>query len=273
MLSVDPSAWHTLHMATGRGRTPDDVDRHVESWLATLRSENTRVAYRRDLVVFLAWLRAAGAAPRTVTVAHVERFAEHLSDEGSSGATVRRRMAAVTSFYRHAGVAWSMANPATAADRPATEAVTPDVTLTAAEAAAVWKAANELGAKTASVVGLVLLDGFKAHELLRLDVADLRRVGTGYAVVAPGATSAPDLLDPRTATALRRYLGARRTGPLLYGDNPTRTPARLTRYGVDYLVKRAAERSGVATPISVNVLRNTQAAGRTAGAVNSPRAR
>ena len=49
------------------------------------------------------------------------------------------------------------------------------------------------------------------------------------------------------------------TGPLLLGDNPTRTPARLTRYGVDYLVRRAAERSGVSKPVTVNVLRNTRA--------------
>jgi integrase/recombinase XerD len=252
------------------GAPSGDLDTRVESWLASLHSDNTRAAYRRDLVVFLAWLQSVQVPPRRVTVAHVERFAHHLDDEGSSDATVRRRMAAVASFYRHAGPAWSMANPATEADRPAAAPDVPAVVLTPAEASAVCKAANELGPKTAVVVGFVLLDGFKSHELLKLDAADLRRVGNAYSVVdddAPGG-AAPAPLDPRTSAALRRYVGSRRAGPLLLGDNPTRTPARLTRYGVDYLVRRAAERSGVSTPISVNVLRNTQAAGRTAMAVH-----
>ena len=67
-------------------------------------------------------------------------------------------------------------------------------------------------------------------------------------------------LEARTVAALRDYLAGRRNGPLLYGDNPTREPARLTRFGVDYLVKRTAERSGVRATVTVNVLRHTQSA-------------
>lgn len=263
MLSVNPPACQNDRVG---GTSIDDVDRRVDAWLASLRSDNTRAAYRRDMVVFRQWLHASRLSPRKVTVGHVERFAEHCADGGESDATVRRRMAAVTSFYRHVGGSWSMPNPATDADRPVAGPEAPAPVLTPAQAAAVWKAATDLGSKAASVVGLVLLDGLKSHELLRLDAADLRRTaGGGFSVAVPGrAESSPVTLDGRTVAALRRYLAGRRTGPLLYGDNPTREQARLTRYGVDYLVRRTAEQSGVTASVTVNVLRNTQSAARRA---------
>lgn len=237
----------------------DDLDSRVESWLATLRSENTRAAYRRDLLVFAQWLRLVRLQPRKVTVAQVEQFADHCVGAGDSDATIRRRMAAVTSFYRHAGPTWSAANPGTDADRPAAAPDIPPVVLSVDDADAVWRAASALGPKTAAIVGLVLLDGFKTHELLRLDVDDLHRVGTGFSVLVAGRPGSARVgLHPRTAAALRRYLGDRRTGPLLYGDNPTREKARLTRYGVDYLVRRTAASAGLTTQVTVNVLRNTQ---------------
>jgi integrase/recombinase XerD len=237
----------------------DDLEAKVEAWLESLRSDNTRAAYRRDLVVFGRWVRSLALHPRKVTAAQVEQFADHCAGAGDSDATVRRRMAAVTSFYRHAGTSWSSSNPGTAADRPAPSPDAAVVALSAADADAVWSAAVSLGPKTATLVGLVLLDGFKAHELLRLDVGDLQRVGAGYAVRVGGQDGSTHVrLDPRTSAALRRYLGDRRAGPLLYGDNPTRERARLTRYGVDYLVRRTAVSAGLATPVTVNVLRHTQ---------------
>ena len=206
MLSVNPSAWHTGAVASAHA---DDTDTRVQAWLASLQSDNTRAAYRRDLVVFLAWLQSVRVAPRKVTVTHVERFARHLDDQGSSDATVRRRMAAVASFYRHAGPAWSMANPATDADRPAAGPDAPAAVLTPAEAAAVWKAATELGSKTALVVGLVLLDGYKTHELLRFDAADLRRVGDVYSVVDANAPAGapPEPLDAADVGSLASLHG------------------------------------------------------------------
>ncbi len=256
MWSVNRNPWHTRDVTSIRR---DDLETSVESWLATLRSDNTRAAYRRDLAVFGQWVRSARLQPRKVTVAQVEQFADHCTDAGESDATVRRRMAAVTSFYRHAGTTWAVVNPGVTADRPAATPEAAAVVLSGADAEALWRAALSLGPKTAVLVSLVLHDGFKAHELLRLDADDLHRSGGVCSVRVPGRAGAARVpLDPRTAAALRRHLGERRTGPLLYGDNPTRERARLTRYGVDYLVRRAAQAAGLATPITVNVLRNTQ---------------
>ena len=56
MLSVNRKPWHTRDVT---GVQHDDLEVSVESWLATVRSGNTRAAYRRDLVVFARWVRSA----------------------------------------------------------------------------------------------------------------------------------------------------------------------------------------------------------------------
>lgn len=187
MWSVNRNPWHTRDVTSIRR---DDLETSVESWLATLRSDNTRAAYRRDLVVFGQWVRSARLQPRKVTVAQVEQFADHCTDAGESDATVRRRMAAVTSFYRHAGTTWAVVNPGVTADRPAATPEAAAVVLSGADAEALWRAALSLGPKTAVLVSLVLHDGFKAHELLRLDADDLHRSGGVCSVRVPGRAGA-----------------------------------------------------------------------------------
>ena len=62
-------------------------------------------------------------------------------------------------------------------------------------------------------------------------------------------------LHPDTAELLTVYLGKRRRGPLLLSEHRARLAERLTRFGVDYIVKQAAETAGIAGPISANTLR------------------
>jgi hypothetical protein len=39
------------------------------------------------------------------------------------------------------------------------------------------------------------------------------------------------------------------------GDNPTRRGSRLTRFGVDYLVKKVGQAAELSFPLTVNALR------------------
>jgi integrase len=171
---------------------------------------------------------------------------------------VHRRLSALSSFYRHA--AGAAGNPVEGAARPAAPDPASD-TLSTAEAARLWAAACRLGPKTASLVGLVLLDGLKTSEVLPLDVGDVR-FGRATATVAIQRRDAPTPVAAQTAVVLRRYVGPRRSGPLFVGDNPTRDPARLTRFGVDYLVKRAGAEAGLDAPLTVNTLRRSSPATR-----------
>ena len=230
----------------------------LDAWLASFSSAHTQAAYRRDLVVFHSWLAHREVTVQRASTDDVQQFGDDRLRDGESAATVQRRLSSVSSFYRHAGPAFAAVNPAVATVRPA-DAQRVDVQLSSTQAADVWRAAITLGPRTAVLIGLVLHDGMKSHEVLRLDAGDVRRTSTGWRITEPGSTSPIDV-DPRTGAALAAHLGRRRTGPLLSGENPTRASARLTRHGVDYLVKLVGRDAGLSAPLTVNVLRNTHAA-------------
>src|SRR5690348_10255797 len=62
-------------------------------------------------------------------------------------------------------------------------------------------------------------------------------------------------LHADTGSALRKYLGRRREGPLLLSERRGHEPKRLTRFGVDFLVKQVARAAGFTQSVSSNMLR------------------
>jgi integrase/recombinase XerD len=232
-------------------------DRAVTAWLTSFSSVHTRAAYERDLAVFRTWCSEQRIPAQQVTAAQMRRFGDACLGGGASAATVQRRLAAVSSFYRHAGTTMNPTNPAATTPRPVASPRAA-VRLSERQADDVWREALEQGPRTAVLIALVLLDGMKSHELLRLDAAHFRSVDDEWQLRRPDAVATA--LHPRTSAALSAYLGSRRRGPLLMGENPTREPARLTRFGVDYLVKSVGRGAGLTAPLTVNVLRNTHTA-------------
>lgn len=73
-----------------------------EVWLAGLRSERTRIAYRKDVEHFV---RTVGISSRDelrqVDRAAVLFWREEMKKAGSSSATIRRRLSALSSLYAH----------------------------------------------------------------------------------------------------------------------------------------------------------------------------
>ena len=228
----------------------------IATWVASLGSPNTRAAYERDIRLFARWMAASPRTLRRATSVDIERFRASRVADGEATSTVNRRLAAVASFYRY--VDGAGANPVDGARRSRTPSRSDTPQFTGAQSLDIWRAAEALGHKTAVIVGLVLFDGLKTVELLLLDVDDIgierERV---TATLTRGNRAHAVVLDRRTAAALRRHLSGRSTGPLLMGENPTRAPARLTRFGVDYLIKRTGALAGLAEPLTVNSLRST----------------
>lgn len=230
----------------------------VETWLETLSSGNTRAGYRRDLDVYSVWMHASGRIPMKATTADIEAFRARCESDGAGVATVNRRLAALSSFYRHIGQAGSAPDPLAGAQRPASTTKSGTAQLSDRAAGAVWRAAADLGSKTAAVVGLVLLDGLKTNELLLIDIEHLFITRSAVTVnVARRQRGDRIVLDPRTAAVVRRHVADRGSGPLLLGDAPTRQSARLTRFGVDYLVKKVGSVAGLPSPLTINMLRRT----------------
>ena len=227
-------------------------------WLDDLASARTRDAYGRDVDAFVAWCEAKGLSPLAVSEADVAEYRDDCGAAGALPATVARRLSALASFYDHAREARAVAsNPVDAVDRPVPSTARHPSGLDEGDALALLDAAASVGPKAVVLVALLMLEGMKLAEALGLDIEQLD--GSGWAmratVVRRGAEH--DLtLDGRTARAITAYLDGRTRGPLLVGESPTQVSARLTRFGADFLLKRAATQAGLA-PVSANTLRRT----------------
>ena len=242
--------------------SPPARSRHaslVRDWLEDLTSFRTRDAYGRDVDAFIAWCDEKGHAPLEVSEVEVSEYRDNCGEGGALPATVARRLSALASFYQYALVAHAVpSNPVVAVERPATATRVPPPALDEHDALALLDAAAAVGPKVVVLVALLMLEGMKLAEALALDIEQLDGSSWAMRATVTRRGAEQDLaLDGRTARAITVYLDGRTTGPLLVGDSPTQDrAARLTRFGADFLLKRAATRAGL-EPVSANTLRRT----------------
>lgn len=231
----------------------------MDAWLDGLGSARTRDAYGRDLGAFVAWCDARGRAPLEVSATDVAEYRDDCGDSGALPATVARRLSALASFYEHAVAARAVTlNPVVAVDRPAPAHQGQSHGLDEDDALRLLDAAAAVGPKAVVLVALLMLEGMKLAEALGLDIEQLAGSGWAMRATVTRRGGEEDLaLDGRTVRAIRDYLGGRTSGPLLIGERPVRErSSRLTRFGADFLLKRAATVAGL-TPVSANTLRRT----------------
>jgi site-specific recombinase XerD len=232
----------------------------VSAWLTGLRSARTRRAYAADVVAWLAWLAERGTGALAAGRVHVDLWAATQLDAGAAESSVRRRLSALSSFYRYCA-AYDLIGrvPTQGVARPV---VDPDYTATVGrdrdQARALVAAADaDTGAqapRTAAVVRLLLHNALRVDEACAADVADLGE-DSGHRVlrvVRKGARKAKIPLTPATVAALEAYLTDRAaragvgewrqlSGPLL----ATATGGRLRQGHLWELVRRLARTAGV----------------------------
>ncbi|HZR50141.1 MAG TPA: tyrosine-type recombinase/integrase [Streptosporangiaceae bacterium] len=169
-------------------------------WLITKRSPHTRFGYGRDLGVrlprpgatrigdprpaaapdWLAWCRSVGIDPLAgVSQEHIGAWARTMEAAGLSGATVARRLAAVSSWYAWmreqghvpANPAEGLARPQLDADTSTTPGLTKDQALRMLSAAdsARWPQA----VRNAALAALLLFTGARVSEACGATLADL----------------------------------------------------------------------------------------------------
>ena len=228
------------------------------AFLDACRSSNTRSAYEADLAILAAWCRDQGSLNLlTIDAADLSRYRTACEVAGASPATVTRRLSAMTSF---AAFASSMGEspallPGSTIVRPALESRSTATVLADSEADALLAAADDLGARPAALIRLLMLDGLKVGEVTHADASDVSGRQPPMQLRIHDRRSHAIELHPATSAALATYLSRRRRGPLILNERRGRDPGRLTRFGVDYLVKRVAREAGLAQPISCNTLR------------------
>ncbi len=223
----------------------------VAAWLETFRSPNTAAAYRTDVGHFRAWCARSGADLFALKERDLLRYRDDCQAAGAGAATVSRRLAAIASFSTFASAAGD-GSPAPHIARPPVSARSNASLLGDTDARALLAAADGMNPRTAALIRLLVLDGLKLGEVVRADAADVSGRPPRMTLSLPGREVR---LHADTAKAVHAYLARRRDGPLLLNERRSSEPERLTRFGVDYVVKQAARTAGVSAAVSANSLR------------------
>jgi site-specific recombinase XerD len=212
------------------------------------------------VAAWLGWLAERDIGVLAAGRVHVDLWAATQLDAGAAASSVRRRLSALSSFYRYCAAHDLIGRvPTAGVARPA---VDPDYTATVGldrdQARALVAAADaDTGAqalRTAAVVRLLLHNALRVDEACAADVADLGE-DSGHRVlrvVRKGARKAKIPLTPATVAALEAYLAVRAqragigewrqlTGPLL----ATAAGGRLRQGHLWELVRRLARTAGV----------------------------
>jgi integrase/recombinase XerD len=219
-----------------------------------------RRAYAGDLLAWLAWLDQRGIDVLVAGRVHADLWVAGQLEQGAEASSVRRRLSALSSFYRYCAAHDLVGRiPTAGVARPV---VDPDYTATVGlardEARALVAAADADGGRqalrTAAVVRLLLHNALRVDEACAADVPDLG-TDAGHRVLRvtrKGARKAKVPLTPATAAALDAYLADRAhwtgldsasalAGPLL----ATATGGRLRQGHLWELVRRLARAAGI----------------------------
>jgi integrase len=140
-------------------------------------------------------------------------------------------------------------------ERPALERVSTADVLSDDDAGALLDAADRMNPRASVLIRLLMLDGLKVGEVTRADAADVRGRPPRVTLTVRGRSAPALLLHPDTGDAANRYLRRRRSGPLLLSEKRGQPAGRLTRFGIDYLIKQISEDAGLGSSVSGNTLR------------------
>jgi len=245
-----------------------DLAALLESWQLVMRSEHKSVetiqSYTAGVTGFLRWCDTSGKAPE-LTKTNVQAFIAAILANGAAPATARARLAGVKRF-----AAWLAAEDELPADplrdvkAPKLDAkVTPALTddqLRALIKACQGKSLRDR--RDEAIVRLMAETGLRAGELIALRVEDVD-LARGLATVrrGKGAKGRVAPFGPQTATAVDRYLRARRAalipagGPLWVGAGGAKT---FGYHGLDKSLRDRAKRAGI-NGFHLHLLRHTAA--------------
>jgi hypothetical protein len=140
------------------------ADRLALAFLLSYREGNTRDAYRRDLTDWWAWCADHDLDLLQARRVHVDAYARTLEQAGRAHATVRRRLAVLSSFYRYAVAEGVLAvNPLAHVRRPPADDTSTTLGLDRTEAVRFLDAAEAAGPRDHALACLLLLTGLRGH--------------------------------------------------------------------------------------------------------------
>ena len=238
----------------------------IGSWVISYTSENTQQAYLNDLKIFCTFLDETRIDLLQVRRTHLNVFSRVHETTTDSNASVARRLAAISAFYRFLLLDEVIErSPADYIRRPP---VDPDFTATQAltqrEALRLLDAATEHSLRARTLVDLLLSTGLRISEALNLRQSDISE--GRLLITRKGDKKAAVYLPEHTLRNLRE-LTATTGQEIQTSGNDGRTPlVFLTRTGkpwqrtnVDGLLRKLALKAGIRKIVSAHVLRHTHA--------------
>lgn len=246
-----------------------------EVWLAKQKSARTRRAYRLDVAHFMRTLRVSSLDElRQVdhrAVIAWERFMRET--EGAQASTIRRRLAALSSLFKHL-VAHNHAarNPVADVERPTInrdEGSTLAFSKSQARKMLDAPAADTIeGLRDRALLSVGLQVGLRRAEIAALKVSDLHqnRGFDSLRVIRKGGRKEALAINPQAAQRIRAYLdlaghAADQDGPLFrpLKHNGKRQEARrpMSPDNIDRIVRRYAQRIGMERGHSAHSMRAT----------------
>jgi site-specific recombinase XerD len=183
-------------------------------WFAGITNPHTRRAYRADIADFMAFTGIKTPEEfRIVTRGHVLAWRKSIEDRELSGATIRRKMAALSSLFEYLSEKNAVVNnPVKGAKRPradSNEGKTPALGDYQARALLAAPEGDTLKAKRdRAMVSVFLYHGLRREELAGLKVGDIQeRSGVKHLrVFGKGSKTRYIPLHPASAEAIDAYL-------------------------------------------------------------------
>lgn len=245
--------------------TPDHA-RWISSFLDAQAAEldasqNTLLAYGRDLKGFAAFCDHRGLAFEAVEKADIEAYLVGLDAEGLAANTRARRLSAIKQLYRFAfEEGWRETNPALRIKGPGKPKSLPK-TLSEQEVEALLRAARQIGRSTSDklrntcMMELLYATGMRVSELVTLPVSAARGDPRMILVLGKGGKERMVPLSPPARAALAAWLTVRdeaQEAARLKGKATSKylfpssgKAGHLTRHRFHGLIKEIALKAGV----------------------------
>lgn len=238
-------------------------------------SENTRLAYRDDIVKLIDFLDDEQVSLQDATPSVLELFAGALHDLGVAPRTQARILSGVRSFFRYlAEEEYVDADPSTLLAMPRTGRHLPDV-LTVEEINDMVSAVPPDSAEASrnrAIVETLYGCGLRVSELVNLQIGKLY-FNDGYLIVeGKGSKERLVPMSPVAIACIEAYMPDRASLDIVPGEENylflNRRGSRLTRQMVFTIIRRLAAAAGIAKKISPHTLRHSFATHLLEGGAN-----
>ena len=258
---------------------PSDPSQYMAGFAHYLKAEcglsdNTLMAYRRDLVRFMTWYRDHGPARiQQVDLGLLSRYLQDLHSNSYAATSMARHLVSLKMFFRYLVL----------------EAILPESVVELVNSPKLWQhlpkvlspeKVDELIAaptrmdrtplRDRSLLALMYATGCRASEVCGVTLRDIQ-LEEGYCrCVGKGNKERIVSLNPVARASIEAYLKHERPKLVKQDDSSTpllvsRTGKRLSRITVWKLVKRYAARIGASSEVSPHTLRHSFATHMLAG--------